>query len=428
MILELDRCPSQSLAERKLILSGQALVPYLQNLEQSGTMIGGTIRSIILLSCIPTVLAGRVPESASTDPDKQPWIGSVIAAHASKENIPANAMDKLVSRAVSIDQQQARYRLLRGPTGMSKHRVQQSPSKVKADKQQEAVKKAEALALAVAKKRATQKYSAVASSAVASANKCTNVVFSGGGPSGLMGVYSIQSGKFNGGPYYKCGKALLYRMSGKKGWAISDSLGSKQQTLFSQASGNLQRSLTDKYTMWSAISSITPGPGQDPTYNLVRRLHVHCFSGEPLSGDCDAGGIGEPTAPAYTQSGGYYPSAASEVARAERKAMGVGVGVGVAPMMRGASTQLQLQALRLREQQSLRQATNRALEQQELQQATVSAVLEEQKQAKLRRQMLTRSCLQRYETSPLLLQTCLAQLSRSRVGFAAEPPPLFPLP
>ena len=67
-------------------------------------------------------------------------------------------------------------------------------------------------------------------------------------------------------------------------------------------------------------------------------------------------------------------------------------------------------ALRMQEQQSLQQATNNALEQQELQTATVAAALAERKQAKLRRQMLMRNCLQRYETSPVLLQTCLAQV------------------
>lgn len=179
-------------------------------------------------------------------------------------------------------------------------------------------------------------------------------------------------------------------MIGGKGWAIADSLGSKHETMFSQASGDVQMSLTDKYTMWSSLSTMIPGPGENPKYNLVRRLQIHCFSGQPLSGDCDAGGALAASAPAaYSQPNpNYYPAAA--------------------PM--SANTPMALQALRMREQQSLQQATENAMTQQAIQTATFAASMEEQKQTKLRRQVLMRNCLQRYETSPMLLQTCLAQV------------------
>jgi hypothetical protein len=75
--------------------------------------------------------------------------------------------------------------------------------------------------------------------------------------------------------------------------------------------------------------------------------------------------------------------------------------------------QLQLQTLRLRQQQSMQQASIAASEQQALRQATEE--MEEQKQAKLRRQMLMRNCLRQYETEPMLLQTCLAQVDISVV-------------
>lgn len=359
-------------------------------------------RTTTILCILSIVTADRLaaPLSATKydDPDNQPWIGK-------RNKISSGQNAKMVSRAVDLDRKEQRHRL-RPAQAQSKPIGTTTNLRVKHSEQEDAVKKAEQLALAVAQKRAEAKKAGMFSSEV-SPDKCTNVVFSGGGPASLMGVYSVQSGKFNGGPYYKCGKAFLYRKIAGKGWAIANSLGDKRETMFSQASGDVQMSLTDKYTMWSSISSSIPGPGEAPKYNLVRKLHVHCFSGQPLAGDCDASLSGRvPSVSAYSTSQ-YYGSTA----------------------LGAANPRMQL-ALRMQEQQSLQQATNNALEQQELQTATVAAALAERKQAKLRRQMLMRNCLQRYETSPLLLQTCLAQIQRSQVGYSAlsraEQPPLFP--
>lgn len=355
--------------------------------------------------------SSSVGSAASSDPDHQPWIGE-SQSKAIQRIADGPTKRKLIARAVSIVQNNHNTdRTLRG--GRS------SPL---SSEQRAAIKKAEHVAIAVAKEREKHGLKSAQEEQENASGDCTNVVFTGNGPSTLMGVYSVQKGKYNGGPYYKCGKAYLYRMSGEKGWAIGSYVGSNKEAMYSQASGDLQMSLTDKYTMWSERTGVSSAGIDSPHYQLVRNIQVNCFEGSPLKGYCDAGdeNIRQPSS--YTSGLGSTGLGNTGMGNyAGIRNFGAASAASMDPV---ENEQLQLQTLRLRQQQSMQQASIAASEQQALRQATLTEEMEEQKQAKLRRQMLMRNCLRQYETEPMLLQTCLAQVQQPTQYM--PPPPLFP--